>query len=893
MAISRETLNGRSNEQEIIKDNLPLIVFLEDEVAKRVDYAGGKGASLAELRSIPGIKVPEAFVITTSINDKILQQNPRIADKIEMLDRHSLLWLKAKLKDDRKYRDGKDWMEFWRNQLINTGKEIEEEMGQVKLLPEEENEIRDAYGNLCQRLEGKNIRVAVRSSGANEDGNEFSFAGQHKTFLHQEGEEEVIKSTVECLASQFGTRAIEYRNEARLKLTQRSLEEDKNQSVNSALAAGKNFSHSEARLAVVVQEMADGQASGVCFSVDSKTGAKITKADFNYGLGESIVSGSVTPDSYDIDSRTGAIIGRNLGEKAVKTVYVKGGTQEIETSTEERKKFAVSDCIVKEVANLVGIIKDHYGKEMDTEFVIKNGEVHFTQARPETITSKENALVIKMKRMMIPEDVAEQAKVILKGGITGCPGVAAGIMGVAGNPEEAGQIIRQAGDKKIILFAERTDPDWVSVMKRVGGITTQVGGPNCHAAIVTRELEVPSIVGVGDISALLEEYKGKEVTIDAGERKIYEGALPLNEVGENINVTEFVQNPTETAIGLIISNPDMARKMHALAELGDNFKISLLRIEFLLSEIGVHVRALEDFDKGLLNSDLQQKVAEKTAGYENGKEYFITKLAEGIANFAAIFPKSDIIVRTTDFKTNEYANLIGGGDYEAEESNPMMGWRGLIRSLCPENREVFKWELEAIKRAREAGYKNIKIMFPVVRDPKELTGGSELDKIGFKGAFEIMKTIGMESGWDNLKVGIMVEVPTNAVRINDFIDTGINFISFGTNDLTQFTLATDRDNEKIGKIPWYVETNPAVVELVREVIRACKKRKVETGICGQAPSNSLAFVKMLIEEGINSVGVMPDKYKDTYKLVRAEEEKRTSKGKETRVTLYDSSLKAK
>lgn len=858
-------LGGLNGEVEIHKR--PLTVFLEDERAKRVDVVGGKAASLAELRSIPGIKVPEAFVVTTSLFNQILQQNPVIKESVERLDETSLQWLKAILTED------KEGAKVLETQVAAGGETLRGMIENVKLDDSTENEIGGLYEKLCKRIGEENTAVAVRSSGISEDSKDNSFAGQYNTYLHQQGRKDVLKSIKNCLASQFTDRAIIYRNEGRLRISQEKLVNNP-QDVDAVLTVSERLSHKESKLAVVVQRMVNASAAGVGFSVDSKSGAPFTHLDISYGLGESVVSGSVSPDSYDIDPKTGAIINRNLGGKEVETVYVVGGTQEIEVPEKDRKRFAITDQKAKELADKIAAIKQRYGREMDTEFALDaRGEIYFLQARPETIASKKDDRVVEMRRKIVPEEVAKNKKVIFEGGITGCPGVATGIVVFANTMEEAKLAIEDNANrgKNIILVTERTDPDWVSLMKKVGGIVTRVGGATCHAAIVSRELEVPSIVGSGDTTEF-SQYKGQPITLDANERKIYEGELSLKEVGEDIDVAELLKNPTKTSIGLIISNPDMARKMHALSELGPNFMISLLRIEFLLTDIGVHVRALEDFDKGKLTPDLQKKVAEKIAGYGSGKEYFITKLSEGIASFAAVFPDSDITVRSTDFKTNEYESLIGGKEYESKEANPMMGWRGLIRSLSPENRDAFKWELQAIKRTREMGYKNIKLMFPVVRDPKELTGDPELDAIGFKGAFEIMQEVGMGKGVDGLKVGIMVEVPTNAIRIHDFIDAGIDFVSFGTNDLTQFALAVDRDNGRLQRLSWYGETNPAIVHLIKGVIRACKERGIETGICGQAPSNKPKFAKMLVEKGIGSIGVTPDRFLPTYNLVRKAEE---------------------
>lgn len=842
----------------------PLTIFLDDKNAKNVEIVGGKAASLATLDTISGIRVPEAFVLTTSFYNQVLAQNENIKKEIKELDKLSLKWLKAKL-------ISKTAAHLWETKVSFKGKILREIIGKIEIAKDAEKEIVNAYDRLCGIAEEKNTAVAVRSSGTLEDGAQGSFAGQYDTYLHRKGKKEVLDSIRKCLVSQFTERVINYRNESRLKAAEQAFKIQRLR-INKAIIAGEDLSHLNARLAVVVQRMVNAQSAGVGFSVDSKTGAPFMHIDINYGLGESVVSGSVSPDSYNIDPRTGAIVDRNLGEKEIKTLYVRKGTKEFRVSKKDRDKFVLTDNQVKELARRILVIRNAYGKEVDTEFAIDSkGKIYFLQARPETVASKDDPQVIKMRRKIITEKIMKNAEVIFKGGVTGSPGAAGGIAMVAHTIEQAKKSIKKYKDKEIILVADRTDPDWVPIMKKVSGIITRVGGATCHAAIVSRELEVPCLVGSGKTTDFFKDYIGKEITLNADNQEIYKGKLPLEEMGEDINVRELLKRPTRTAIGLNISNPEMARKMFALANLGNNFKISLLRIEFLLEDIGVHVNALVDFDKGKLGGNLNKRIAEKIKGFSSGKDYFITKLAEGIASIAAVFPSSDIAVRTTDFKTNEYESLIGGKEYEAKEANPMMGWRGLIRSLSSENRDAFKWELEAVKKAREMGYRNIRLMFPVVRDPKELIGDPELAAIGFKGAFEIMEAVGLKRGRDDFKVGIMVEVPANAIRIHDFIDAGLDFISFGTNDLTQFTLAADRDNEKIQKLSWYGESNPAVVALVKLVIKECKERGVEVGICGQAPSNNPKFAKMLIGEGIDSIGVTPDRFLATYRLTREAE----------------------
>jgi pyruvate, water dikinase len=866
-------LDGHNDLHEVIGPTMPLTVFLDEELAKRVDHAGGKGTNLAELRTMPELKVPNGFVITASLSEQVLEQNPQIVKKISKLDEYSSLWLKASLGGN------KEEAEALKKKIFQSGKRIEKEMKGISLSAEAEDIIAESYKKLS------NGRVAVRSSGVSEDGNEFSFAGQNNTDLHMEGKDEVIESTVRCIASQFGERAIEYRNEARLKLAKRELEKNP-QGIEEALAVSQKFSHTESRLAVVVQEMADGEASGIGISVDSSTGANLIEFEVVYGLGESNVSGDVTPDYYEVDPRTEVILKQTRGEKAVRTIYSKGGTKLVKVSMQDRKKYAVSNEVALKAARTIKVVQEHYFNKfgtlnVDVEFVIKNGEIILTQARPETIASNENPRIIKMRELAIPEDVAKNAEVILKAGKMGSPGAASGKIIRANGPKEARWAFdaKENKDDDLIWAPRTTSPDSVPWMKRSKGILTEIGGTKAHAAIVSRELRVPCIVGAG--KAVNSLKSGEYVTMDARKAIVYKGKLPLVEVGEDIDVGELIKNRLKTTrLGMNLANPDEAKRMHALAELGKDFKISLLRAEFLLGEIGVHINALVDFDNGRIEPDtyLYKKIARKLAenGSTSGKDYFITKYAQGISTIAAMFPESDIVLRTTDFKTNEYKGLLGGNRYELKEENPMMGKRGLPRFLRPENQEGFKWELEAIKKSRDNGYKNIEVMFPMVRDPLELNGGPEQMRArygeGVRSAYDIMNEVGLVRGADGLKTLIMVENPANVIRLDDFIDAGIDGISIGSNDLTQLILAVDRDNEELAKIEQYSEMNPAVITALRDVLRTCKRRGIEAGICGNGPSNYPELVRILLEEGITSIGVTADRYLPTHRLIRAEEE---------------------
>lgn len=864
----------------------PLTVFLEDERARSVGFVGGKGFGLAELKRIPRIskKVPDGFIVTTPLCDQILQQNPQIESEIRELDEFSRNWIEAKLRDDIGI------VGEWEKKITSAGIRLKERMTNVIFSPKIEDAIGESYDILCKRTGERDTDVAVRSSGAQEDGVDKSFAGQNSTFLNRRGKGAVIESVKKCIASQFEDRAIVYRNNERLRISEEMLKSG-GKSLLDVLDASKPFSHSESRLAVVVQKMVESAVSGVALSIDPTTGAERITVELNEGLGETIVGGEATPDFFEVDRNNPAnIVGRRLGAKGVKTAYKNGGTESVDVSAEEAGKFAADDDKVREVARDVVAIREALGKEVDTEFAFgPDGKLWWVQARPETVGSHKDPHIVEMREYRIPEEVAKKAKVVLEGGIAGSPGVATGTKLIASTVVEAIRImeLEENKGKTWILVTDMTTPDWVPVMKKVKGIITRHGGRTCHAAIVSRELGVPALVGTEKEIEAFKDDSITEITLDVKNMKVYEGKLPLEEVGENIDVREMLKHPTETIVGINMSMPDEAKKMHALAELGDRFKISLLRIEFLLQDIGVHVNALIDFDKGIFDhspdpkkQDLRKKIADRLAkeGYASGIEYFVAKLSEGIANIAAGFPNSEIILRTTDFKTNEYESLIGGKEYESEEHNPMIGWRGLVRSLHPANREAFKLELEAIKKVRDMGYKNVKVMFPMVRDPLELNGSpDEMEKWygkGFKGAYEIMKEVGMERGKDGLKVGIMIEDETNVERLDDYINAGINFGSIGSNDLTQLVLAADRDNEKLQKIPRYSETNPAVINKIIRAIRRCREKGIEIGICGDAPSSNPEIVRILTEEKISSLGVTPDVYLKTYRSVKEQEARR-------------------
>lgn len=897
-----------------------IIGFTElDKGANDILVVGGKGASLADLGNVPGVKVPAGFNVTVAAYDHFIETN-NLRSRIKELEVLSDPWIqleleKLKLEEAPEGRE-KEIQKILERQreleaaIFAKGEQVRAEMERGRIPPEVEREIRSHYAQLCRELGINDAPVAVRSSATAEDMPTASFAGQQETFLNVRGEDQVVEAVKKCWISLYGKRAIYYRNAHRAKFLHEAGKSTSDDPV---------FLHSRVHLCAVVMQMVDAKVAGVVFTVHRTTGWPGILVEANWGLGESVVAGKVIPDSWVVDPMTWAIVEKNLGTKDKMVVYdAAGGTTWVETPEPMREIFCLTDEQVIALAKENKAIEADYRRRKpgykygDDEFAVDKQDIIFElQHRPETVYSQKDENIIELKKRVVPELVAKAAEkagdLLLRGGVTGSPGAITGRLNLIPDVSQIDRV--QEGD---IIVTVRTDPDWVPAMKRANGIITDVGGANCHAAIVSSELGIPCVVGTGLATEVLKRFNGELITLDADNKAVYRGELPLEEVGEDIDVSKLLASPIKTPLGLILSNVNVARKMWPLSKLGSKFLISLLRIEFTLMDIGVHVRALEDYDNGTLEARLKEKkdeaeqlttlihrIKEKMKGYPSGKEYFISKLSQALGAFAAVFPHSPIIVRTTDFKTNEYMGLIGGELYEATEANPMLGWRGLIRSLAPENREVFKWELEAIKRAREQGYKNIWVMFPMVRNPLEVNGfrewiaelqekyrgvpQAELPRdvrrylemwdAGWRDAFEIMSEVGLEPGKDDFQVGIMVEVPTDAIRIEDYIETGISFISFGTNDLTQFILAVDRDNELLQRIPWYSEADPAVVSSVQRVIEVCNARGIKTGICGRAPTTVPGFAEMLVSSHIDSVGVEVSAYLPTWLRIKEAEEK--------------------
>ena len=811
-----------------------------------VELVGGKGANLGEMAHIKAISVPPGFMVTTTAYKQFVDSAPGLKEYIrKQIER-------LKEQDVRI--------------LADVGGNIRNRIVSAELPSELKDKIIKDYRRLCRDAGVENLAVAVRSSASAEDLPDASFAGQQDTYLNMRGEEQIVDAVKRCFASLFTNRTIEYRT-------------------------AKGFDHFAVNNAVVVQQMIRSAQSGVGFSVDIETGwnsrHRTTKGviyiNVGPGLGEAIVSGTQTPDKFLMaltPSGKIAILDKELGPKETAIVYdeKKGGTREIKPPSEVRNKFSISDTKAIEIAKQVRAIADYYNDIRDIEVASdKNGKLWITQARAETVYSQKDPSLIEQKRMAVPEKEAEKAEVLFEGS-AGLGAVSGRVVIIdAETPAELTEQMNQV-KKGDIICANVTGPDMVQVMKIAGGFVTEVGGNTSHAAIIGRELGKPAIVGVGKgLLRTLKSLKGEQdreitLTLDADRGCVYARAIPLEEIGKDIDISKLPLL-AETKIGMIVANPAMAARF-PISQYGSHYGISLMRAEFALADIGVHPQALFAYDRGEFNSGgefeqetiLKQKIEEKIKGYKSGYDFYVQKLSMAIAAIAACQkPEQIMTYRTSDFKTNEYRELLGGNLFEAEEVNPMMGFRGEGRMIDPGYADVFGWELEAIKRARDQGYKNVAIMFPVVRTPQELTR-----------MLEFLDNKGLTRGKDSLEIGMMVEVPNNVLRMQEFLldskgEKRVDFVSIGSNDLTQFTLGVDRDSEKMRTS--FDETDPAVLKALEIVIKIAKKCGVKTGLCGQRPSSDPGFAAKLIEFGIGSIGVVDSSYVQVVEVV-AEAEKR-------------------
>ncbi|MEO3703669.1 phosphoenolpyruvate synthase [Trichormus azollae] len=766
-----------------------------------IPFVGGKNASLGEMIQElrpKGVKVPTGFATTAYAYRYFI----------------TTAGLEARLRKIFAALDVEDV-----DNLQQCGKKARSLMLETRFPLDLQEAIARSYQALCQEY-GEDTDVAVRSSATAEDLPDASFAGQQETYLNVHGLKGVLESCHQCFASIFTDRAISYRQL-------------------------RGFDHFEVALSVGVQKMvrSDLASSGVMFSIDTETGFKdaalITAA---YGLGENVVQGAVNPDEYLVFKPTlkkgyKPILQKHLGSKEIKMVYDQGGmklTKNVSVLPSERNQFALNEDEILQLANWACIIEDHYSQArgMDTPMDIEwakdgiTGELFIIQARPETVQSQKSKTVLKSYK------IKEKGEVILTGRSVGemiGQGKARVIL-------DANQInLFQPGE---ILVTNRTDPDWEPIMKSASAIVTNAGGRTCHAAIIAREMGIPAIVGCGNATTVLQT--GQEITVSCAEGetgKVYPGLLKFQ-----IQELTLENLPrTRTKIMMNVGNPEEALGLTAIPNDG----VGLARMEFIITNhIKAHPLALLYFDQ--LEDELAKyKIAELTAQYENKAEFFIAQLAQDIGTIAAAFYPKPVIVRLSDFKSNEYANLLGGRQFEPKEENPMLGWRGASRYYDPHYREGFALECQAMKRVRdEMGLTNMILMVPFCRTPEE-----------GKRVLEEMAANGLVKGENGLEVYVMCELPSNVVLADEFSQVFDGF-SIGSNDLTQLTLGLDRDSELVAHL--FDERNQAVKRTIAKVIATAKQFNRKIGICGQAPSDYPEFARFLVQEGIDSISFNPD-----------------------------------
>lgn len=778
------------------------VIWYENLGMHDVNRVGGKNASLGEMISNlanAGVQVPGGFATTAYAFNQFLEQsgvNERIYQLLDGLDVDNV------------------------TELAKAGTQIRQWVIDTPFQPELEQAIREAYQQLHPDAK-QDVSFAVRSSATAEDMPDASFAGQQETFLNVRGYDAVIVAIKHVFASLFNDRAISYR-------------------------VHQGYDHRGVALSAGVQKMvrSDLASSGVMFSIDTESGFEdVVFITSSYGLGEMVVQGAVNPDEFYVHKPTlaagrPAVVKRNLGSKKVEMVY--SGEQGhgkqvkvVDIAAERSHQFSLTDAEVEELAKQAVIIAKHYGRPMDIEWAKdgNDGKLYIVQARPETVKSREDSN--SMERFQLQG----KAAVLVEGRAIG-QRIGSGTAKVLKGIEQMDQI--QPGD---VLVTDMTDPDWEPIMKRASAIVTNRGGRTCHAAIIARELGIPAVVGCGDATSKIKT--GQQVTVSCAEGDtgfIYDGKLDYKVVSSRVD-----QMPKlDLKIMMNVGNPERAFSFAKLPHAG----IGLARLEFIINRmIGVHPKALLNFDAQ--TPELKATISEMIAGYDNPVEFYIAKLTEGIATLACAFAPQKVIVRMSDFKSNEYANLVGGRQYEPHEENPMIGFRGASRYISEDFRDCFALEVEALKRVRNVmGFTNVEVMIPFVRTLEEASA-----------VIDLLAAHGLKRGENGLRVIMMCELPSNALLAEEFLEYFDGF-SIGSNDLTQLTLGLDRDSGLIAHL--FDERNPAIYKLLEMAIKTCKAKGKYIGICGQGPSDHEDFAAWLMQQGIDSVSLNPDTVLETW-----------------------------
>ena len=777
------------------------VVWLKDVGMSDVERVGGKNASLGEMISglnSQGVRVPGGFATTAKAFESFLDHSDlknKINELLSNLDITNI------------------------QELTKTGLLIRQWVEEAPFPKDLHQSIVESYKKLTQQL-GSDVTFAVRSSATAEDLPEASFAGQQETYLNVSGIDDILIAVRKVYASLYNDRAISYR-------------------------VHQGFEHEMVSLSAGIQQMvrSDIGSSGVMFTLDTESGFEdvvfITSA---YGLGETVVQGSVNPDEFYVHKSTlrsgkPAILSRNLGSKSIKMVYAEGNSNSpvatTEVDSEDRLRFSLSDSQIEELAHYAMKIESHYGRAMDIEWALDgvDGKIYIVQARPETVKSRQSSQNIERYKLL------ETSNIIVEGRAIGQK-IGTGKTKIINDLSEMDSV--NEGD---ILVTDMTDPDWEPVMKLASAIITNRGGRTCHAAIIARELGVPAIVGTGNATELLQnDYDVTASCAEGDTGKVYQGKLNFEHTFSEVG--DLPEIPVK--IMMNVGNPSRAFDFASIPNAG----VGLARLEFIINNtIGIHPKALLEFDK--LPKELKEEITKRTSCYNSPVDFYIQKLTEGISTIAASFSESPVIIRMSDFKSNEYSNLFAGELYEPSEENPMIGFRGASRYISSDFRECFELECQAIKNVRnKMGLKNVEIMIPFVRTT------SEASKV-----IELLKENELERGKDGLRIIMMCELPSNAVIAEEFLEYFDGF-SIGSNDLTQLTLGMDRDSGLIAD--GFDERNNAVKSMITMAIDACHRHEKYIGICGQGPSDHMDFAQWLLEKEISSISLNPDTVVETW-----------------------------